>query len=143
MERGPKNGFEAGQPIDTDDAMNDMPKDTTDKFVEGIQKKIADGVYTQEEGDALIAKILIPILGLKDNPPTLKYGDAKGKEGGFYQRSEHSVTICEENLESKSEKEDDRILPEMREPGKNNYRNRAAGVYRRGETQGTKPNHQR
>ena len=56
MERGPKNGFEAGQPIDTDDAMNDMPKDTTDKFVEGIQKKIADGVYTQEEGDALIAK---------------------------------------------------------------------------------------
>ena len=53
MERG---NFEAGQPINTDDAMNDMPKDTTDKFVEGIQKKIEDGVYTQEEGDALIAK---------------------------------------------------------------------------------------
>ena len=56
MERAPKNDFEAGQPIDTDEAMNDMPKSSTDKFIEGIQKKIEDGVYTQEEGDALVAK---------------------------------------------------------------------------------------
>ena len=77
-------------------------------------KQIAEIVKAYEKnprkGDALIAKILIPILGLKDNPPTLKYGEAKGKEGGFYQRSEHSVTICEGNLGEKPENDNDRIL---------------------------------
>jgi hypothetical protein len=61
------------------------------------------------KGDALIAKILIPILGLSDNPPTLKYGSAKDKEGGYYKRSEHSVTICEDILEE-GEPDNERIL---------------------------------
>jgi hypothetical protein len=58
MERGPKGGFEAGQPIATEDAMNDMPENRTavDSFVDRINARVEDGTYTKEEADALIAK---------------------------------------------------------------------------------------
>ncbi len=101
----------------------DIYKDVDDGEVELLvtnalekisDKQIVDIIKTYEKnprkGDELIAKFLIPILGLKENKPTLKYGPAKGKEGGFYKRNEHSVTICEENLETVKKKDDDRIL---------------------------------
>ena len=57
MERGPKNGnFEAGQPINTEDAMNDTPKNAVDAFAARVQARVEDGTYTQEEADALIEK---------------------------------------------------------------------------------------
>ena len=89
-----------------------------DKLVSEALEKVSDKQMAEiikayeknpRKGDALIAKILIPILGLSDNPPTLKYGPAKNKEGGYYKRSEHSVTICEDTLD-KEMPDDERIL---------------------------------
>ena len=56
MEFGSKNRFEAGQPINTDDAMNDMPKNANDVFAQRMQERVADGTYTQEEADKLLEK---------------------------------------------------------------------------------------
>ena len=56
MEFGSKNRFEAGQPINTDDAMNDMPKNANDVFVQRVQERVADGTYTQEKADKLLEK---------------------------------------------------------------------------------------
>ena len=56
MEFGSKNRFEAGQPINTDDAMNDMPKNANDVFARRMQERVADGTYTQEEADKLLEK---------------------------------------------------------------------------------------
>ena len=52
MEFGSKNRFEAGQPINTDDAMNDMPKNANDVFAQRMQERVADGTYTQEKADS-------------------------------------------------------------------------------------------
>ena len=56
MEFGSKNRFEAGQPINTDDAMNDMPKNANDVFAQRVQERVADGTYTQEKADKLLEK---------------------------------------------------------------------------------------
>ena len=56
MEFGSKNCFEAGQPINTDDAMNDMPKNANDVFAQRVQERVADGTYTQEKADKLLEK---------------------------------------------------------------------------------------
>ena len=56
MEFGSKNRFEAGQPINTDDAMNDMPKNANDVFAQRMQERVADGTYTQEKADKLLEK---------------------------------------------------------------------------------------
>ena len=56
MEFGSKNRFEAGQPINTDDAMNDMPKNANDVFAQRMQERVVDGTYTQEEADKLLEK---------------------------------------------------------------------------------------
>ena len=56
MEFGSKNRFEAGQPINTDDAMNDMPKNANDVFAQRVQERVADGTYTQEKADRLLEK---------------------------------------------------------------------------------------
>ena len=56
MEFGPKNKFEAGQPISTDDAMNDTPKNAFDAFEQRMQERVADGTYTQEEANKLLEK---------------------------------------------------------------------------------------
>ena len=56
MEFGSKNHFEAGQPINTDDAMNDMPKNANDVFAQRMQERVADGTYTQEKADKLLEK---------------------------------------------------------------------------------------
>ena len=56
MEFGPKNKFEAGQPISTDEAMNDTPKNAFDTFEQRMQERVADGTYTQEEANKLLEK---------------------------------------------------------------------------------------
>ena len=56
MEFGSKNRFEAGQPINTDDAMNDMPKNANDVFAQRVKERVADGTYTQEKADKLLEK---------------------------------------------------------------------------------------
>ena len=56
MEFGSKNRFEAGQPINTDDAMNDMPKNANDVIAQRVQERVADGTYTQEKADKLLEK---------------------------------------------------------------------------------------
>ena len=56
MEFGPKNKFEAGQPISTDDAMNDTPKNAFDAFEQRMQERVADGTYTQEEANKILEK---------------------------------------------------------------------------------------
>ena len=56
MEFGSKNRFEAGQPINTDDAINDMPKNANDVFAQRVQERVADGTYTQEKADKLLEK---------------------------------------------------------------------------------------
>ena len=56
MEFGSKNRFEAGQPINTDDAMNDMPKNANDVFAQRVQERVADGTYMQEKADKLLEK---------------------------------------------------------------------------------------
>lgn len=92
---------------------SEIDKTISEALEKVSDKQIAEIIKAYEKnprkGDALIAKILIPILGLSDNPPTLKYGPAKNKEGGYYKRSEHSVTICEDTLEQNID-DDERIL---------------------------------
>jgi hypothetical protein len=79
------------------------------------EKQIAEVIKKYEKdpraGDQMIVDLLVPFLGLSENRPTLKYGPAKGREGGFYKRGDHSITICEENLDKDSQGEE-RILDE-------------------------------
>ena len=56
MEFGPKNKFEAGQPISTDEAMNDTPKNAFDTFEQRMQERVADGTYTQEEANKILER---------------------------------------------------------------------------------------
>ncbi len=58
MERGPKGGFEAGQPIDTDDAMNDLPENNgaIDTYKQMVEKRVESGDLKREDADAMIAK---------------------------------------------------------------------------------------
>ena len=90
-------------------------EDLTNKALEQIPPvRIREIIRTYEknprQGDEYLLKTLLPILGLSNNPPKLDYGPSTGHEDGYYTRSNHSITICEERIKEKENSDEDRIM---------------------------------
>ncbi len=105
------------------DIYKEIDEEEMDKLTDGVleqlsEKKLSEIMRTYEKnprkGDKLLAKELVPLLGLGSNPPALEYGQAKNNEGGYYSRRTHTVVICEENLGHKETdeqgNEEERVL---------------------------------
>ena len=107
MERGPKGGFEAGQPINTEDSMNDMPT-----FEDKVRENIPEAIEYLNQRPELKAGIGRATAKLEELSKMLEDGNLEGAEeenSAFVSAVEAFNATVHANEKLKSKLEDHEI----------------------------------